>query len=381
MSANEESIENLQKRKDNLEYTAMMMAAEGLGIPDDLAANLQEATTELEKRGGPLPIKRWTAWLGQTIEGFTLQQQLSTGTYSNIFKGVNEKTGETAAFKIAKTDIAISAEPNNSFCKQAIAFSNEMVYHLPMSPNMVLEEESKRLQNDKSGNFVKVLSTGIIDKCFYYRMPLLEGQSLKELMQLTDTPFIQIALDVFTKLCDLIDRLAEQETYHGNLQPDSIFFTKTDLVLLSPGSFAVTDQRSPSTPFLLSTPAYYPFYEANDRFALGCTFWEVICKRHPLDSRDAEERSYLFTDELKQMLEYRKSFNHDPLWQILKVIPPRSLRNDITDEAERIMMKAVKLAFQKDGLIGADEGYKRAAEFSVALNELSQHGVLRTSDR
>ncbi|MBX9721274.1 MAG: hypothetical protein K2X81_07770, partial [Candidatus Obscuribacterales bacterium] len=313
MSADEESIENLQKRKKNLEYTAMMMAVEGLVIPDDLAANLQDATAELEKRGGAAPIKRWTAWLGHTIEGFTLQQQLSTGTYSNVFKGVNEKTNETAAFKIAKTDIAIAAEPNNYFCKQAIAFNNEMVHHLLASPNMVLEEESNRLQNDKSGNFVKVLSSGVIDKCFYYRMPLLEGQSLKELMELTDMPFIQIALDVFTKLCDLVDKMSEQGSYHGNLQPDSIFFTKTDLVLLSPGSFAVIDQRAPSTPFLLSTPAYYPFYEANDRFALGCTFWEVICKRHPLDSRDADERSFLFTDELKQMLEYRKSLNHDPL--------------------------------------------------------------------
>jgi serine/threonine protein kinase len=380
MSLYKENREELQKRQDGLENAVMMMAVEGITIPEELASELKQVQGLLSEFAEPAPfVRTWTSWLGHTVEGFRLSERMSSGSHSHLFRAVHETTGEECAIKLASTDAAITVDSSNYFCKQAVSFHMELCQYLSISANTALNLECQRLEKDTTGFFVKVLSSGITNNCFYYRMPLLQGQSLKELISLPDMPFLQYLIELFDRLCSMLDHLssAGSVNYHGNLQADSIFVSKTDIVLLSPGSFDVSDSSYPDTTFMLSTPAYYPFFDKSDLFALGLIFWEAVCKRHPLAVLDLPERPNLFAAELRQMLEYRKSLNHAPLWQFLKLILPRDIRSDISDEAELIMVKALRLSFQSDGCITADPGFINSSEFAQALNSFGKRGILR----
>lgn len=369
MSLPGENREELQKKLDGLESTIMIMAVQGLAVPDELANELAQVRIALDELGGEIQSRRWTSWLGQSIEGFTLVERLSHGTFSHLFRAQNDTTKEECAIKIACSDDAVGADAGDFFAKQAVSMKLEICQSLKLSANTALSLEAQRLQTDSCGAFVKVLSEGTVDKCFYYRMPLLQGQSLKELMELADTQYLPYSIDVFKRLCSILERLASSSTrYHGNLQPDSIFVSKTDIVLLSPGTF---------DPYIVSTPAYYPFFEPDDIFALGATFWETICKTHPLALKDKPERTQLFSPDLKEMLEYRKSLNHEPLWHFLRVVLPRDLRNDLSDNAETTMLKALKLGFESNGYLTGAPGFKTAGEFSQALDILMAQGLLR----
>ena len=374
MGAGKETRQQLQLRKEGLEQAAMMMAAEGLAIPAEMSAELQQVQIELSSAGGAVESPRsWTSWLGKTVDGCLLSERLSSGPFSHLFRAVSEANGEQFAVKVAASEKLLSQNTDDCFCKQAFSCSMEIVRHPDISPNTVIESECKKLRSDDSGCFVKVLSSGYFEECCYYRMPLLEGQSLKELMQLTDMPFLDCGIDILRRLCTMLERIAESNNrYHGNLQPDNIFVTKTDIVLLSPGSFNVDE-----TPLIISTPGYYPFFEPNDLVAAACVFWEVICKRHPLAVSGLSPRQTLFSDDMKDAIAYHFSLVHEPLCQLMKLKLPRELRDDLSAEAETVMMKAFKLAFDRQGLITGDHGFAYFAELEAALKHLSESGLLK----
>lgn len=378
MNAGKESRKQLQLRKEGLEHAAMMMTAEGIAIPDEMSAELQQVQLDLNSIGGVIEAPRsWTSWLGKTIEGFVLRERLSSGTYSHVFRAVTEDNSEECAIKVASTDKLLSASNDDYFCKQALSFNLEISQPLDISANTVVEQECRKLRSDDSGCFVQVLSSGYFENCCYYRMPLLAGQSLKELMQLTDMPFLDYGIDILSRLCTLIERIAaSNHRYHGNLQTDNIFVTKTDIVLLSPGSFDLAGSNS-TIPLIVTTPAYYPFFEPNDLFAAGCVFWEIFCKKHPLAIADLSPRQYLFTHEMQDMIAYHHSLVHKPLCELMKLRVPREVREDLSAEAEMTMMKSLKLAFDKEGLITGDPGFNSGSDFDVALKQLSESGLLR----
>lgn len=378
MSVSNERAE-LHKQKAGLESTIMTMTSEGIAVPSDIADSLIHVQTRLQELGGAANVKSWTAWLGQTIEDFTLTDCLSRGSYSNIFRARNYSTGKECAFKVSYTDDKLPISSKEYFSKQALSFNDEIVQQVEITANEALQLGAEKLQSDTTGAFVKVLSEGMCDKYFYYKMPLLQGQSLKELAVLTDAVLTQLLPEIFSRLAELLGRVSASELrYHGNLQPDNILITRTDAVLLSPGVFdahsAIVEQK-----FQLSTPAYYPFYEANDVFALGCILWEMICKKHPLYLNDNEERLHLFAHDMRQMLEYRKALNHEPLCNFSRMKTPSEIRPNLSDSAEIFLMKAIKLRFDHEGYITADPGFKTALEMAEALEKVSKLGLLRHS--
>lgn len=380
MSNHKANLEELERQREGLENAVMMMSVEGIPVPDDLLAELRQVRAKLNElsAAGRTNIKRWTSWLGESIEGFTLKQLLSSGRYSHTFFSLNETSGEEAVFKVARSDITERETPADAFSRCAISFHLEMANTISLSSNQVLQHECAKLKSDGSGYFVPVVSEGLTtDNFFYFRMPFLKGQSLLELMQLTDMPFLQIAQDVFARLAVLLSRIRALGLYHGNLRPDSIFISKTDIILLSPGSFDLRDANLSDYSFMITSPAYYPFYEPNDLFALSCCFWEAVIKKHPLALAEMPERSDLFSRELREMLDYRKSLNHYPLWHFLKLLLPRELRPDLSAKAEEFMLKGLKLAFDSQGFLTASPGFSGADEFGMALTELYKQGILR----
>lgn len=380
-------MDELRKRKAGLEHAAIMMASEGVAVPPELSDELAQLVKSLaELSETSIAQKTWTSFLGEEIEGYVLNERISSGTYAHVFKAVHETTGETCAIKISRTNVPITVNPDDYFSKQAIRFHLELCQYVDVSPNEALNHECERLLNDRTGHFVEVLSSGLHKDLFYYRMPFLDGSSLKAFGELWQdfNHFSDVNIEVFQKLCSVLDDffLSTPAQYHGNLRPDSVFITKTRIVLLSPGTFEIPDLSNNEQPkFMITTPAYYPFFEPNDLFALGVSLWENLCREHPFDAAARQERINLFAPELREMLEYRKALSHSPLWQTLKLRLPRDARNELSSEAETTLLKALKLEMNSDGLLTAAQGFASALEFSQSLEQLIQRGWVRAEDQ
>ena len=374
MSSSKERAE-LQKKLDGLESTIMSMAAHGLGVPDDLAEELAQVRSQLSEMGGTQQAKAWTSWLGTKIEEFVLVERLSSGTYCHVFRARNEGSGEECAFKIAATPAPISLDERNYLVKQIIRSKGAKLEFLEFSPNDALEMEYQRLESDSSGVFVKVHSSGRTpDKHFYYRMPLLVGQSLKDLLALQNDALMKTGFEILQKLAGVIEALSESDSaYHGNLQPDNIFISKTDLVLLSPGVF----HTGSSNNMLFTTPAYYPFFEPNDLIAIGFVLWELVCKQHPMAPSEHPERPQIFAELIRGLLAQAKKEDAGPLYELLKFVAPRDLRKDLSNEAEVLLMKAIRIGTDPDGFLTITNGFDSAAEFAEALNRADKQGMFR----
>jgi serine/threonine protein kinase len=280
---------------------------------------------------------------------------------------------------VSRSDEAIPISSKEYFSKQALKFHDEILQQVDMPANEALRLECEKLQADTTGAFVQVLSTGTHENYFYYRMPLLTGQSLKELAVLTDAVLFQLLPEIFNRLAELVDRLSESKLhYHGNLQPDSILITRTDAVLLSPGLFDANIDTVEST-IQLTTPAYYPFFEPNDVFALGCILWELICKKHPLAVMHKDERMGLFAPDMREMLAYRKALNHEPICNFSRLKTPIEVCRNLADSSDTFLMKAIKLCFDREGYITGDPGFRKAKELSEALEKASKFGFVRAS--
>jgi serine/threonine protein kinase len=374
MSSSKERAD-LQRRLDGLESTIMSMAAHGLGVPDDLAEELAQVQSRLSEMGGAQEAKAWTSWLGTKIDEFVLLERLSSGTYSHVFRARNEGSGEECAFKIAATPAPIPLDKRDYLVKQIIRSKGAKLEFLEFSANDALEMEYKRLESDSSGAFVKVSSSGFTpDKHFYYRMPLLVGQSLKDLLVLQNDAILKTGFEILQKLAGVIEALSRTDSaYHGNLQPDNIFISKTDLVLLSPGVF----HTGSTTNMLFTTPAYYPFFEPNDLTAIGFVLWELVCRQNPMAPSERQERPQIFTELIRGLLAQAKIEDAGPLQELLKFIAPRDLRKDLSNEAEVLLMKAIRIGTDPEGFLTITDGFGSAAEFAEALNIAEKQGMFR----
>lgn len=370
-SSNEHS--ELQKRRDGLESTMMSMAAHGLGIPDDLAEELAKVQSRLSELGAPVEIKPWTSWLGSKIEGFSLLERLSSGNNSHVFRAKNQESGEQCAIKLASTNAVVSG--GTHFAKQMIRTTEEGPESIEFSPNKALELECQRLQSDTSGVFVKVLSSGYTsENNFYFRMPLLVGQSLQDLLALEDSVLLASGLEILGKLASVLQEFSDSgNKYHGNLQPDNIFISKTDLVLLSPGCFNFGEAND--TQF--TTSAYYPNLLPDDALALGFVLWQLICKQHPLAPSERQERPQIFSEATRQTLLQAKAQNAAALSELLKFVAPRDLRHDLNNDAETLLMKAINIKTDQQGYLTISDGFNSAREFSEALKAAANKGLLR----
>jgi len=97
---------------------------------------------------------------------------------------------------------------------------------------------------DHSG-IVPVLEAGEIDGMPYYTMPFVEGMSLGNYLQSTDLNRTA-CLDLFLRICDVVQALHSRDLVHRDLKPDNIMIDEhNDVRLLDFGLARACDESSP----------------------------------------------------------------------------------------------------------------------------------------
>lgn len=375
------TTDELEQRRSGMDYAVQGMVLQGIEVPDDVQREFLAVQEELAKRNKPhsaAPYRKfdsWTSLLGSTIDGFTINQLLSDGTFAWIMRATND-SGASVVFKIAKPDIhsinfSISMErPYPTLAWDAGPFEGKPIRPTPAK---VIQMQADYLRACAGGSLIGVVNTGEFNGLTYYCSPFLEGYSLRHLLVWERETLETMLLSSFIELCNGLHRLqgGSDFVYHGDIKPANIFITESGVTLLDPGYSGELDcAEGKIEAAMISTPQYYPLWEPDDLLAVGISFYEAILNSHPLRPVDPTAKEITLAPDAQELVYFRQSLLQESLMPLLYLKRPSLLRNDLTPIMEEIMLKALRLKLADDGLLHTDPGFADFEEFSQALNAL-----------
>lgn len=214
-----------------------------------------------------------------------------------------------------------------------------------------------RLRRDRLGGAVSSKRKALVavediveeEKLCYYRMELLEGQTLREHIDAGPVP-----LAPFVDLAESMSRLSRSPTfrYHGDLKPENIIVTPSGLKILDPGYFGgIECETGYVDNCAITTTNYYPSLTADDLFAVAVILWEAALHVHPLYAPltpEARERAHP-GEELYNWVRRYESVGQYFLSPLLGLQRPTELRPDMPPQLETYSSEAWGSASEATG--------------------------------
>ncbi len=169
--------------------------------PDALVAS--SADTGLVAAGGQGEVPEHERDLGGEVAGYVITRMLGAGGLGIVYVGMDPQTRAEVAIKISKR-----AQAKNRDIQQ----------------RFVLEAQIPRLI--KHANIIQILACGeLADGRAYYVMELLDGQPLRDRMQLPVPLTAHEALRIFIDLADALRVVHKRGIVHRDLKPENVFLT------------------------------------------------------------------------------------------------------------------------------------------------------------
>ncbi|MCL4756036.1 MAG: protein kinase [Myxococcales bacterium] len=224
---------------------------------------------------------------GQTVDGrYRIVRRLSAGGVGVVYEAEHSFTGLKVALK---------------------ALHNRAGDH----PER-MQAEARTLAEMRHPNIVQITDGGVADGVVWFTMELLQGSSLRELLNKGVVIDVERALRFGIQVAEGVASAHEQEVIHRDLKPENVFVLKDDTIkVLDFGTSKITNKLRRSGALkttdrfrLIGTQAYMPPERLKaertdaraDIYALGHILYEMIAGRHcwsegpgPLDLPDAIE--------------------------------------------------------------------------------------------
>lgn len=224
---------------------------------------------------------------GQTVDGrYRIVRRLSAGGVGVVYEAEHSFTGLKVALK---------------------ALHNRAGDH----PER-MQAEARTLAEMRHPNIVQITDGGVADGVVWFTMELLQGSSLRELLNKGVVIDVERALRFGIQIAEGVASAHEQEVIHRDLKPENVFVLKDDTIkVLDFGTSKITNKLRRSGALkttdrfrLIGTQAYMPPERLKaertdaraDIYALGHILYEMIAGRHcwsegpgPLDLPDAIE--------------------------------------------------------------------------------------------
>lgn len=223
--------------------------------------------------------------VGVKLDDYQLGAALGMGTVGTIFTATEKVSGRVVAIK--RLHPAVSRDPVIS-----ARFKREMtILEKLRHPNIIAYYGGGK---DTDGNL-------------FYVMELVEGGSIKELIQSSGALPWQIVVNCGTQICSALQCAHNHGVIHRDLKPANLFLTRDGVVKL--GDFGIARDLSASeltaTGLTVGTHAYMApeqiTGDANisgkaDLYALGCCLYEMLTAQKPYQ---AESFPQLFEQHLR----------------------------------------------------------------------------------
>ncbi len=161
-------------------------------------------------------------------------------------------------------------------------------------------EVAARLQHP---NILPLLDSGEIEDLFYYVMPYVEGESLRDRLNQVGALPIPEAVRILSEVADALDHAHSNGVVHRDIKPENVLLSGrhalvADFGVAKAANVTAGPQRLTKTGVALGTPRYMAPEQASgdpqqdhrvDIYALGVMGFEVLTGRLPFQARTVQE--------------------------------------------------------------------------------------------
>lgn len=154
------------------------------------------------------------------------------------------------------------------------------------------KREAETASRLKHPNIVPILDTGEFEGRAYLAMPLIQGESLADLLKRSARLSEIEAIDIIWQIANALDYAHLEGVTHRDVKPSNILLTKDDKALLSDFGVAHALDAPALTQagHIVGTPSYMAPEQAGqnlqvdnraDLYSLGITLYRLVCGRLP----------------------------------------------------------------------------------------------------
>jgi serine/threonine-protein kinase len=247
---------------------------------------------------------------GQTLDQYQVEEVIARSGMATIFRARDTESGQPVVLKVPH-----------------IQFEADLVFHQRFQ-----REEEIGLRLDHPG-VVRMLKPREKSRV-YIAMELVEGESLRDLLRRESPLSISQAVEIATKIADVLLYLHEHGVIHRDLKPENVMLLSEGGVKIMDFGIAVDTTQGRMTWGGLSqtmgTPDYMPPEQIKgqrgddrtDLYSLGCILYEMLTGRVP------------FPAENVYAAMHAKAESRPP--------SPRELRPEISPELEELVLSLLE---------------------------------------
>jgi serine/threonine protein kinase len=318
-------------------------------------------------------VSQQPTWIGLQIGDFLIDSQIAEGMFSWVYQGAHTVDGSEAAFKIAKPlDMVGLPRADKWTDTESIFIFSGGVTDVHPEPAELLLQQANKLQSCADNNLILVSDASTQAGVSYYQMEVLDGLTLRKFMKASPVP-----VQMFIELAQALARVQNNPNfgYHGDIKPDHVLFGARGPKLIDPGFFGLVNcQEGEALDCIVTTSAYYPLLKPDDLFAFGIMLWEVACRQHPL--RLAAVQNQTVGNGLDNLVRSYENVAQYFLSPLMNIVRPCSLRPEMTNELETVLLRAMRLRIDESGNVDSGDGYRSFNELVAALEQLQEVGIL-----
>ncbi len=262
---------------------------------------------------------------GAIIGQYHIIEQIGRGGMATVYKAYQPNLDRYVAVKVLATDLADTKDFIARF-----------------------EREARAVARLRHRNILTIFDYGCQEEVFYLVMEYVGGGTLIE--RLGWPQDLAYAVNIVSQVGDALDHAHKQGMIHRDVKPGNILMAGEDWPLLADFGLAKMLEDSlllTASGASVGTPQYMSPEQAeglkvdqrSDIYSLGVVLYEAVTGRPPFGT-------------------------HSPMAIILRHMneppaPPRTLRSDLPEEMERVILKALTKS--------PDERYQRMEEFLADL--------------
>lgn len=313
-------------------------------------------------------------WIGMQVGNCLIDRQLGEGSFSWVYHGMDLKGGKNKAFKVSKPpEFVIKEDLSETGQTEAKHVFTGAVTNVRPDAAALLRYQTEKLQESADSSLVSiedVKETGGLVCC---QMEVLRTKTLRQIMDDGEA----VELDSLIAACRALAHLSRQPQfqYHGDLKPENIFARPAGITFIDPGFFGMIDcQEGNDLQVAITTTLYYPTLEPDDMLAFGLMLWEIATGRHPLRTNNAQNAGEVGEDLVDWVGQF-EAVGQYFLTPLLDLNLPSEINTAINERFESILLKALRLRLNDQGLISRDSGFGDFNQLADALEELAQAGM------